>query len=52
MGLKTSNLPNETINEIQTEEELEKIISSMHDVDAAPDLHPNLQSIEDLPQDD
>ena len=52
VGLKTSNVPNETINEIQTEEELEKIISSMHDVDAAPDLHPNLQSIEDSPQND
>ena len=38
VGLKTSNLPNEIINEIQTEEELATIISSMHDVDAVPQI--------------
>ena len=31
MGLKTSNLPDETISDIETEQELEKIISVMHD---------------------
>ena len=31
VGLKTSNLPDETINDIQTEEELEEIISATND---------------------
>lgn len=31
VGSKTSNLPDETINNIQTEEELKEIISSGHD---------------------
>ena len=31
VDLKTLNLPDETINDIQTEGELEEIISAMHD---------------------
>ena len=41
-----SNLPNETINDIRTEEGLEDIVSSMHDGDAAPED----QSVGDLAQ--
>ena len=44
MGLNTSNLPDETINDIQTEENLEEIISSMRGGDAAPED----QSVGDL----
>ena len=47
MSLKTSILPNETINETNMKEELEKITSFLDGVGEATDLRPNLQFIED-----